>query len=467
VFPGKTRQAQREVTRLKQTRAIKAIGPRLYIRTGTRDIPRVVREQWARVVSTLFPDALISHRTAIEYEPTDGGDVFLTAKTRRVVSYPGLNLRFDRGPTARADDPRFMGMQASSLPRALLENLSTTRGSSKTLPRADLEARLEQILRDGGEAQLNEVRDAARRIADDFGWRREMERLDALVGALPMKSELGRARAAGQPYDQRCLERLQLLFGELRRRSLPALKEPRGFGEHYVNKAFFEAYFSNYIEGTDFELSEAEKIVHDGAIPPRRPKDAHDILSTYRIVSDPNEMRRIPSDDATVESLLVARHATLMAARPEVGPGRFKDRQNRAGDTLFVHPDYVAGTLARGAELLRDLAPGIERAIFVMFLVADVHPFIDGNGRIARIMMNAELVAARSPTIIIPTVYRDEYIDTLRALSRQHRPAPVVDMLLKAQKFSNLDFTDYPKIRKELEDRNWFKEPDSAFRLIV
>ena len=29
----------------------------------------------------------------------------------------------------------------------------------------------------------------------------------------------------------------------------------------------------------------------------------------------------------------------------------------------------------------------------MMFLVSEVHPFVDGNGRIARIMMNAELVA--------------------------------------------------------------------------
>ncbi|REG82489.1 Fic/DOC family protein [Algoriphagus antarcticus] len=27
-----------------------------------------------------------------------------------------------------------------------------------------------------------------------------------------------------------------------------------------------------------------------------------------------------------------------------------------------------------------------------MFLVSEVHPFLDGNGRIARVMMNAELV---------------------------------------------------------------------------
>jgi Fic family protein len=98
----------------------------------------------------------------------------------------------------------------------------------------------------------------------------------------------------------------------------------------------------------------------------------------------------------------------------------------------------------------------------MMFLVADVHPFIDGNCRIARVMMNAELVAHGSNTIIIPTVYREDYLLALRALSRRNRSAPFVDMLYRAQKFSRLDFSAYPKVLAELRRRNWFKEPDDA-----
>jgi Fic family protein len=113
-------------------------------------------------------------------------------------------------------------------------------------------------------------------------------------------------------------------------------------------------------------------------------------------------------------------------------------------------------------ELYADLAPGFPRAAFVMFLVAGVHPFTDGNGRMARIMMSAELVAAGSSTIIIPTVYRDDYLLALRALTRRHRSAPLVGMLRKAERFSNLDFSNYPRTIATLEQRNWFKEPDEA-----
>jgi fido (protein-threonine AMPylation protein) len=151
-----------------------------------------------------------------------------------------------------------------------------------------------------------------------------------------------------------------------------------------------------------------------------------------------------------------------MAQRPEVEPGAFKQTANRAGDIHFVDPAYVHGTLRKGLELYADLGAGLARAIFLMFLVTDVHPFVDGNGRIARIMLNAELVSAGKSTIIIPTVYRDDYLQALRALTRRHRPAPVVAALTLAQRFSNLSFSPYPSILKHLQRRNWFREPDEA-----
>lgn len=465
LFPQTERTERRRLAALVATKQVKRVAPRLYIRSDIEDVAGTIRRNWSTILAALFPDTLISHRSALEYQPTERGEIFATASGNRVAKYPGLRIVFKRGPAPLADDPRFMSGRVSSLPRALLENLSISRGVAKNVDVTQVERRLEQILRDGGEAAVNALRDRARAIAHELGWHFELERLEAIVGALlgtrasaGVQSDVARARALGEPYDERCLERLQILVGELRGRRL-AVPESRGFGEHFRNKAFFEAYFSNYIEGTTFELDEAERIVFDGKIPAHRPEDAHDIQSTFDIVSDPNEMRRVPDGFDAFRGLLQDRHAKLMAPRPAVLPGTFKQTNNRAGSTLFVHPDYVVGTLRRGLDLYRDLEPGFARAVFVMFLVVEVHPFVDGNGRIARIMMNAELVSAAQSTIIIPTVYRDEYIDTLRAMTRQHRPSPVVDMLARAQKFSNLDFADYPAVVKRLVGDNWFEEP--------
>jgi fido (protein-threonine AMPylation protein) len=473
LFPGRTSAEKRWLAGLKKAGRIRAVGSRLWASVARDKLLEAVRGGWMDIVSALYPNALVSHRTALEFRPTADGEIWLTSSTNRTVSYPGLQLRFVRGPGPLADDPKVAGLRSSSRARAVLENLATTHPSSRTrsIAMGDLEHRLEQILHLDGEPALRELRDQARQIASELGWQREYARLDAVIGGLlgtrtaRMVSEVGRARAVGEPFDPTCQARLQALFAELHSRPLPAIASASGSPDHIRNKAFFESYFSNYIEGTTFEIAEAEEIVFDHKIPAKRPKDAHDILGTFRLVSDPVEMRTTPQSFDQLLQLLQSRHRTLMRERPEAEPGDFKTRPNRAGDTHFVDPPYVRGTLRKGMALYAELRPGLARAILLMFLVTEVHPFVDGNGRIARIMMNAELVSADQPIIIIPTVYRDDYLLALRALTRRHRPAPLIDALVRAQAFSNLDFTSYPSVLQELERRNWFREPDEA-RLI-
>ena len=471
LFPSKNRSERLWQQQLKAQGLIRSIGPRLYSSLPQVDVADAVLRSWMTIINHLFPHSLVSHRSALEYKATSAGVIYLTGKTNREVKYPGLTLKFLRGPGAIAGDPKTMNFYVSSLARAFLENLSSNYKSetSKVLPQQELERRLEEILLNKGEQELNLLRDQAQAIAKALKLEREFEKLNRMIGALlgtrsshNLQSKIGKARSQNLPYDQNALNRLQRLFGEIRPYPFRELTGGQRSADHFNNKAFFEAYFSNYIEGTTFEIEEAEEIIFDKKIPENRPKDAHDILGTYKLVSDPNQMRKLPTNASELIDYLKVRHHLLMKNRPEACPGEFKGTPNRAGNTSFVHPDYVVGTLLKGFELYQDLLPGIARAIYMMFLVAEVHPFLDGNGRIARIMMNAELYSQQSPTIIIPNVYRTDYVGALRSLSRQDRPRPLIAMLTAAQSFSNLDFSSYPKILRELKERNWFAEPDEA-----
>jgi fido (protein-threonine AMPylation protein) len=337
----------------------------------------------------------------------------------------------------------------SSPARIVLDNLrpSRARGSvARTLRREELEERLDRLARTRGEGALNELRDEARAIAPALGGEQQFAELDRLLGALlgtreaPLRTPAARARHARMGYDADRLVLFEALRAELASQSFAQRAEPPD-PERLL--AFFEAYFSNWIEGTVFEVSEAEEIVFEGRVPPQRPADAHDIQGTFDAVTDPRPRRAAPRDAADLEDYLRSAHRRITSGRPDAAPGEYKERGNRAGMTFFVHPDLVRGTLREGFSLLDTLPGGLPRAIFAMFMVAEVHPFADGNGRVARLLMNAELTAQAQCRVMIPLSYRDEYISALRALSQNANPIPVWRMIDRAQRWaSQMTWTD-------------------------
>jgi Fic family protein len=144
-------------------------------------------------------------------------------------------------------------------------------------------------------------------------------------------------------------------------------------------------------------------------------------------------------------------------------PGMFKQMNNRAGDTVFVDARLVQGTLAKGFQRYEALQDPVARAIFMMFMISEVHPFNDGNGRMARVMMNAELVHADQCRIIVPTVFRIDYLLTLRKLSRQKNPEAYIQVMQKLHAFSqNLYGSDYEALNRYLVSCNAFADPESA-----
>jgi fido (protein-threonine AMPylation protein) len=157
-----------------------------------------------------------------------------------------------------------------------------------------------------------------------------------------------------------------------------------------------------------------------------------------------------------------------MEARPDRHPGLFKERANQAGATVFVDPDLVRGTLIEGFGRLDDLDSAWERSVYVKYLVAAVHPFDDGNGRLSRIMMNAELDAGGQSRTIIPTVFRDDYIGALRRLDRANDPSVLIDALRFANDWSaRIDFTNTSTVRAQLEATHAFAEEGSSERLLL
>jgi hypothetical protein len=453
---------------------LRKLGSRLFTRNLDEEPKRLVRRNWYYLITAYFPDALITDRTALENQPAPDGSVCLISDKKRDVVLPGIVFRPRKGPRPLDSDRPFIGgARLASPARAYLENMrpSRARGGrmARSLSRKEIEDRLDRLIRNQGEEALNRLRDEARQIAPQLGLSKEFNDLSELIGTLlgtrtaRLASPAAKARATGQPFDPDRVHLFEKLFAALRETVPTARPVHARTRTENTNLSFFEAYFSNFIEGTEFSVEEAEEIVFGGIIPQERPDDAHDILGTYRIVSDLSEMSRLPADFDEFTSLLRRRHAVFMEARPDKNPGGFKTKVNRAGNTVFVAPELVAGTLEIGFAFLQGLGEPFQRAVFMMFLISEVHPFVDGNGRIARIMMNTELIAGREERIIVPTAYRADYLGALKAISHNAHTKPLIRMLDRAQHYTHaINWKDLKVSWHALEQSGAFAEGEDA-----
>ncbi|MGI8403065.1 MAG: Fic family protein [Gemmatimonadaceae bacterium] len=459
---------------------LRPLGLKLYTSNFKDDDETIIKRNLWRVVGLLSRGSVISHRTALEGKPAGDGSVFLVGKSKYYRDLAGLRLRVSKGPPNQEGDLPFLGdLYMASRARAILEAMKPSRGRKgvkRGLTAREMEAVLEREFDSGGERKLNAIRDSAKSLAPLLGAEEEYKALNKLTGVL-LGSRQGAvtqptaiARLAGTPYDSARLELFQRLFAYLQ--TNPSASRPDAqTGDAWVNVSFFDAYFSNFIEGTEFEVEEARQIVFENKIPKNRPLDAHDVLGTYAVVGNRNMMSRSILADADEHSFIERLrdiHFTILESRRDKRPGEFKETANHAGDTRFVEASLVRGTLGQGFQIARGLSEPFHRAAAVMFIISEVHPFDDGNGRVARAFMNAEFAAAKETRILIPSVYRDDYLTGLRVLTRQYEPKAYVQVLDFAQRFtSSIDWSSYDRVEKALHLANAFETPEMNTRLKI
>lgn len=449
LFSTSDKNESKQLSRLLKAGKIRKIATKIYSANFTDSPENIIRRNLFIILGRLFPTAVISHRSAFEFAPTSDGHIFLTYSYNKKIAFPGLTVHLLEGKGSLPEDVPFIeGLYASGRERAFLENMQVSKKQgtdSKTLKRQQVEDKLEQFIRVNGEYDVNVFRDNARTLSQQLGMEQEFVKLNKIISALLsthpsgiLTSPLAVARAFGFPYDATRLELFQTLYVSLLQKDFERFEDKNVSETAFRNFSFYESYFSNYIEGTKFEVGVAQKIIDTNTPLPSRDDGSHDILGTYFIVSNRKEMAVTPGSPEDLLKILQYRHQLLLSSRQNKMPGVFKDRNNFAGNTSFVDFNLVKGTLIKGFDFYNSLKIPFAKAIFMMFMVSEIHPFLDGNGRLARIMMNAELVKGGDSKIIIPNVFREDYLLVLRKLARQSYPEPYINAMQKVHEFSSL-----------------------------
>lgn len=180
-------------------------------------------------------------------------------------------------------------------------------------------------------------------------------------------------------------------------------------------------YSSNALEGNSLTESETKIVIEDGLTVEGKPlnhmyealghADAYDFI--YTLVKH----RNVTLDDILkIHSLFYRRINPDQAGKIRVGQVFISGSRYKLPKSADL-PKLLA-TFTEWFQKSEVLLHPVEFAALVHQKFVFIHPFVDDNGRVARLLMNLTLLRAGYPVAIIPPVLRREYIAALETAHR-------------------------------------------------
>lgn len=418
-------QERKRIERASKRGELAALGHGLYVRGG-EDAAMPLARHWPEIVRHLTDGTgHVSHRTALHFNPyaLEWFVSWPAKRYRAIVLGPKRICLIAGMPRPEIQELDFLGQpgRVSTLETALLEVTEDRRGA---YARAILSTReLEEfLLAAASRVDARALRKIAERNGRDPSFLLEKTRAILSRDTTQVESHLVRATLNASGSDPGRVELfadLAAFMADLSRVNAEGRAWSSNDAGQFDRFCFIAAYFSNYIEGTEFTPEDAEAIVYRGEDLGPAP-DQRTLAATYRTYLQLLGAMPPPSTGApcsAFEGYLKRLHSSLAGGDEAMRPGEFKTRRNQAGGTRFVEPGRVAATLRAGWELSRKIESPFHRAVFLGFVVAEVHPFTDGNGRAARLVTDAYLLQAGFSGLVVTTRSRDLYLKALRHAS--------------------------------------------------
>jgi len=182
-------------------------------------------------------------------------------------------------------------------------------------------------------------------------------------------------------------------------------------------------YTSNAIEGNTLTAVETALVIEKGITIAGKPlKDHLEALDLYDALHYVRELAR--DANALTESAIRDVHRLVMLRSDPAIAGQYATLarfvRTEIGRHEFPSPAAIPALMGDLAGWIRVAANTPETAFTAHRRLVDIHPFNDGNGRTARLLMNLILLRAGYPPIAVRPEDRLEYIRALQSSQAGH-----------------------------------------------
>ena len=240
---------------------------------------------------------------------------------------------------------------------------------------------------------------------------------------------------AQKPADGR-LARVSLLAEiEAKRERLAEMRPlTRGEVERLREEFLIDfTYNSNAIEGNTLTLKETAMVLEGMTIDQKPLKDHLEAVGhrdAFLYVQD-IATKDIPLDESVIKNI----HALVLMDRPEDKgiyrriPVRIMGAYTEPVQPYLIEPN-IRELLAEN-KLRRETMNPIERIARFHLEFEGIHPFIDGNGRTGRLLLNLDLIRNGYPTINVKFTDRKRYYDAFDAYYRDGNADEMINLIAR------------------------------------
>jgi len=187
-------------------------------------------------------------------------------------------------------------------------------------------------------------------------------------------------------------------------------------------------YNSNAIENSTLTLPETEKIllqIEVGRhISLREIFEAKNLALVYKYIK-----KTALEKPLSIDMILLLHKMLLTNIRDNVA-GRFrKDNEMvRVGNHIAIPPEFITQRIGESIVQFNSdiITPYIHKIARFHNEFENIHPFIDGNGRIGRVLNNYLFIRAGFPTIIVRNKEKQTYYNALRSYDASHDFKPMI-----------------------------------------